>query len=98
MALSELDALPDLQMENFSFLPIDEGVIAKREGSCFCNPCFGVRGRGLGTADSNLRVHGCRCSHLPSRQWKEQEVQRRDAQGIAECACARICDDVMAEV
>eukprot|EP00966_Prymnesium_polylepis_P320958 7377294-Prymnesium_polylepis.3 len=34
--------------------------------------------------DSNLFVSGCPCCNDPQRRWKEQEVQRTDALGIAE--------------
>ena len=57
-------------------------MLARREGSCFCPPCFGARGRGLGTADSNLCVAGCRCGD--KQPWHEQSVQRKDPLGIAE--------------
>ena len=70
------------QMSTFSYIPIAEGVVAGREGSCWCPPCFGVRGRGAGTADSNLCVEGCRCG--ATNPWREQEVQRGDVMGIAE--------------
>lgn len=63
------------------------GVLARREGSCYCVPCLGVRGRGLGTADSNLCVTGCRCRDddgKDTQPWYELSCQRTDAQGIAE--------------
>ena len=72
----------DKQKETHSYMPLAEGVVARREGSCFCNPCFGARGRGLGTADSNLCVAGCRCG--TKQPWHEQPVQRKDQLGIAE--------------
>ena len=70
------------QMSTFSYAPLDVGVVAGREGSCWCQSCFGMRGRGVGTADSNLCVAGCRCGS--ANPWREQEVQRGDALGIAE--------------
>ena len=70
------------QMSTFSYMPLGTGVVAGREGSCWCPPCFGARGRGAGTADSNLCVEGCRCD--TANPWREQEVQRGDALGIAE--------------
>ena len=36
----------DKQKETFSYLPLAEGIVARREGSCWCPPCFGVRGVG----------------------------------------------------
>jgi hypothetical protein len=62
-------------------------VVARREGSCWCYPCFGLRGRGLGTADSNLCIAGCKCNRSDgssSQPWHEQLIQRKDPLGIAE--------------
>ena len=61
------------QKKSFSFLPLQKGVVAQRCLSCFRPACFGARGRGLGSTDSNLVVTGCECSgdHF---KWEEQEV------------------------
>lgn len=50
------------QKKSFSFLPLQKGVVAQRCLSCFRPACFGARGRGLGSTDSNLVVTGCECS------------------------------------
>ena len=71
------------QKKTFSFMPLEKGVLGMRCLSCFRPACFGARGRGQDRTDSNLQVTGCECSgeHFA---WKEQEVNRTDASGIAE--------------
>ena len=89
---SKFDPL-ELARSMFSYLPLALGVHARRQLSCFCMWCFGVRGRGEGTADSNLCIKGCACNSTaadgserpnPQHAWFEQECQRSDALGIAE--------------
>ena len=79
---SKYDSLTG-QKKTFSFLPLAKGVVALRCLSCFRPKCFGARGRGLGTMDSNLVVSDCECSGAHF-SWKEQDVNRTDAGGIAE--------------
>ena len=80
---SKYDPL-ELARSTFSYMMFDEGVHARRQLSCFCVPCFGARGRGAGTTDSNLVCCGCSWAGNAQRVWHEQECQRTDAQGIAE--------------
>jgi hypothetical protein len=80
---SKYDPL-ELAKSTFSYMPLAEGVHARRQLSCWCVPCFGARGRGVGTTDSNLVCCGCSCEGNPQREWHEQECQRTDALGIAE--------------
>ena len=45
--------------QTYSYLMLEVGIFGRRERSCFCRACFGARGRGVGTTDSNLAVAGC---------------------------------------
>ena len=61
--------------------------IGTEESAAEPRTCFGMRGRGLGTADSNLCVAGCCCRDEQgndTQPWHEQSCQRTDAAGIAE--------------
>ena len=80
---SKYDPL-ELAKSTFSYMMLDEGVFGRRQLSCFCVPCFGSRGPGAGTTDSNLVCRGCSWAGNAQRVWHEQECLRTDAQGIAE--------------
>jgi hypothetical protein len=80
---SNFDSL-ELARSTFSYMMLDEGIFARRQLSCWCVPCFGSRGRGAGTTDSNLVCSGCCRAGNAQREWHEQECQRTDALGIAE--------------
>ena len=80
---SKYDTL-QLAKSTFSYMILDEGVHARRQHSCWNPLCFGARGRGAGTTDSNLICAGCSCEGDAQKEWSEQEVQRTDALGIAE--------------
>ena len=69
----------ELAKSTFSYLPLAQGSHARRQLSCWCVPCFGVRGRGLGTADSNLVIAGCSCAGNSQRRWHEQECRCTDS-------------------
>jgi hypothetical protein len=70
--------------QTYSYLMLEVGIFGRRERSCFCRACFGARGRGVGTTDSNLAVAGCPKATRPPFCWVEQACQRTDALGIAE--------------
>lgn len=74
----------DGQKKTFSYMMLEPSVFAGQQLSCFCVGCFGARGRGLGTADSNLVVNSCKHYGVPQYTRFEQQCQRTDALGIAE--------------
>jgi hypothetical protein len=65
------------QMTCFSYMMLGPNSIARRERSCWCEPCFGARGRlnMQSVRNAQLHVPGCILGVDTPRPWTEQSAR-----------------------